>query len=122
MTAWLSKRTNRACSTCGCTDHNYGGDGGMALRDEEQRQLAEIERRLAEDDPGLAHRLERLRSSVLPGPVRALAGVVLSVVVGLVLAVLGTETGTTAVRLAGLVLATGVPTLIAWRLWLRRVK
>jgi cytoskeletal protein RodZ len=48
--------------------HEEGG-GGMALSQDDQRILAEIERRLASDDPGLATSLTAFRR---PGPAKLL--------------------------------------------------
>ncbi len=52
----------------------------MALSMDEQRMLAEIERRLAAEDPGLATRLSAFRR---PGPAAGLRTIVLLAVIGL---------------------------------------
>jgi hypothetical protein len=93
----------------------------MALRDEEQRQLAEIERRLAADDPRLAQRLARLRPLGLPRTVLGIVGVLAAFVTGLVIVIIGAETTSLATGIAGVIIAVGFPTLIIWRFWLRRL-
>ncbi|GAA1231289.1 hypothetical protein GCM10009676_12810 [Prauserella halophila] len=92
----------------------------MGLRDEERRQLAEIERRLGEDDPRLAQSLATLR----PGTARTLwivaALAALFIVGGVVIAV-GAGSGSPVVVAIGVVIAAGVPTAVIWRLWLRKL-
>lgn len=92
----------------------------MGLRDEERRQLAEIERRLGEEDPRLAQRLARLR----PGAARTLwivAGLMALFIVGGVVIALGAGGGSPVVVAIGVVVAAGVPTAVIWRLWLRKL-
>lgn len=94
----------------------------MALRDEEQRQLAEIERRLAEDDPRLAQRLSRLRPFALSSTALAVAALLVCFVVGLAVVAVGTEIGSLPVGIVGAIVGVGLPTLLIWRLWLRRLR
>ncbi|MBB3664316.1 MULTISPECIES: DUF3040 domain-containing protein [Prauserella salsuginis group] len=92
----------------------------MGLRDEERRQLAEIERRLGEDDPRLAQRLATLR----PGTSRMLwigAGLVALFIVGGVVIALGAGAGAPVVVALGVIIAAGVPTAVIWRVWLRKL-
>src|SRR5436309_12271088 len=69
--------------------HALGGGGAMALSMDEQRMLAEIERRLADDDPVLAarltaFRLPRLTFAARPARARLVASLLMLVVVGVV--------------------------------------
>ncbi|MBB3052620.1 putative membrane protein YgcG [Prauserella isguenensis] len=92
----------------------------MGLRDEERRQLAEIERRLGEDDPRLDRRLATLR----PGTSRTLwtvVGLIGLFVVGGVVIALGAGAGAPVVVAIGVIVAAGVPTAVIWRLWLRKL-
>ncbi|GAA1218338.1 DUF3040 domain-containing protein [Prauserella alba] len=92
----------------------------MGLRDEERRQLAEIERRLGEDDPRLAQRLATLR----PGTSRTLwivAGLIALFIVGGVVIALGAGAGAPVVVALGVIIAAGVPTAVIWRVWLRKL-
>lgn len=93
----------------------------MSLRDDEQRRLAEIERRLSEEDPHLARRLATLRPF---GPSRVALGIavmVVSLVAGLVIAALGSELNSVPVGIVGVALAIILPTVLIWRLWLRKL-
>ncbi|MEU3272055.1 DUF3040 domain-containing protein [Saccharomonospora sp. NPDC006951] len=94
----------------------------MALHDEEQRQLAEIERRLAEDDPQLAQKLTRLRPFGMPRAGIALITMFASFVLGLAVVAIGAEVGSFVLGIIGIVLAVGLPTVLIWRLWLRRLR
>ncbi|MCP2253336.1 Protein of unknown function (DUF3040) [Prauserella aidingensis] len=92
----------------------------MGLRDEERRQLAEIERRLGEDDPRLDRRLATLR----PGTSRTLwtvVGLIGLVVGGGVVIALGAGAGAPVVVAIGVIVAAGVPTAVIWRRWLRKL-
>lgn len=102
--------------------HNCRGDVTMALPDEEQRQLAEIERRLAEEDPRLAQRLARLRPLALSSTAVAVFVALMCFVVGLIVVAVGTQLGSLPVGVVGAVVGVGVPTLVVWRLWLRRLR
>ncbi|MFC4000293.1 DUF3040 domain-containing protein [Prauserella oleivorans] len=93
----------------------------MALHDEEQRQLAEIERRLAEDDPRLAQRLATLRPG-FGGPILTLVGLVVLFVAGLAVIAIGAEISSPVLGIFGIVLAVCVPTAIIWRKWLRKLR
>jgi hypothetical protein len=92
----------------------------MALHDEEQRQLAEIERRLVEDDPRLARRLATLRPMQSLALVASIAGLLASVVCGLTAMVFGVLLSSPVLIIVGTLLAVFLPTAIGWRLWLRR--
>ncbi|PXY20366.1 DUF3040 domain-containing protein [Prauserella sp. PE36] len=94
----------------------------MALHDEEQRQLEEIERRLAEDDPRLAQRLEKLRPLGVSRIGLAILGMLALFVGGLVTIAIGAEISSPVLGIVGVVLAVGLPTVIIWRLWLRRLR
>lgn len=86
----------------------------MALPDDEQRRLAEIERALAEDDPRLARRLGHGRQPVSSRSLAALiTGSVLMLGTGLVIIVVGAGLGTPMVSVIGVVIAVIVPSL-AW--------
>jgi hypothetical protein len=91
----------------------------MALHDEEQRQLAEIERRLAEDDPRLARRLATLRPMESLVVVAAVVGVLASVAGGLIAMVFGVVLSSPILIIAGVLIAVFLPTAIAWRVWRR---
>ncbi|PRX47299.1 Protein of unknown function (DUF3040) [Prauserella shujinwangii] len=94
----------------------------MALRDEEQRQLAEIEQRLVEDDPHLAQRLAKLRPFALGRAGLVVLSVVAALVVGLIVIATGSELDSPALVVLGAALAAGVPTAVIWRLWLRKLR
>src|SRR5216683_547833 len=69
--------------------HAHGGGGAMALSMDEQRMLAEIERRLADDDPVLAarltsFRLPRLTLATRSARSRLMTSLLMLVVVGVV--------------------------------------
>jgi hypothetical protein len=91
----------------------------MALHDEEQRQLAEIERRLAEDDPRLARRLATFRPMQSLALVASIAGLLASVACGLTAMVFGVLLSSPVLIIVGTLLAVFLPTAIGWRLWLR---
>ncbi|TWH20144.1 DUF3040 domain-containing protein [Prauserella rugosa] len=93
----------------------------MGLRDEERRQLADIERRLGEDDPRLAQRLTTLRPG-LPRVLWTIAALAALFIAGGVLVAVGTGADAPVVVVLGVVVAVGVPTFIIWRRWLRRLR
>lgn len=93
----------------------------MALHDEEQRRLSEIERALAEENPRLDQRLSQLRGMRLPGVVLALLGALCSIAAGLFVMVAGAQTHSPFLMVFGTVFTSGLPTLIIWRLWLRKL-
>ncbi|GHF55862.1 putative membrane protein YdbT with pleckstrin-like domain [Amycolatopsis bartoniae] len=94
----------------------------MALHDEEQRRLAEIERQLAEENPRLAQRLSELRPMRIPGVVVALLGALCSIVAGLFVMTAGAQSHAAFLIVFGAVLTSGVPTAIIWRTWLHRLR
>lgn len=91
----------------------------MALRDDEQRRLAEIERGLAEDDPKLAHRLSELGADRLPRQILAFIGMMTSFVAGLAVIGFGAKVGMWPLSVLGVVLVVVVPATTTWRVWLR---
>lgn len=93
----------------------------MALHDEEQRRLSEIERALAEENPRLDQRLSELRRMRLPGVVLAVLGALCSMVAGLFVMVAGAQTHSSFLIVFGTVLTSGIPTLVVWRTWLRKL-
>ncbi|MGH3949946.1 MAG: DUF3040 domain-containing protein [Pseudonocardiaceae bacterium] len=91
----------------------------MALHDEEMQRLNEIERQLAEESPRLAERLAELRPFTIS--VMAVAGVLASVTMGLVITVVGAQVDSAALVVLGALLTVVMPTVIIWRLWLSRL-
>jgi Flp pilus assembly protein TadB len=90
----------------------------MALPDDEQRRLAEIERGLAEDDPRLARRFAQgspATRGAFPAVITA-AGLMLGT--GLVIIVVGFRLGAPLVIVIGAIIAVIVPALA----WLARRK
>jgi Flp pilus assembly protein TadB len=81
----------------------------MALADDEQRRLADIERDLAKDDPRLARRLAE-RKPVTAGLV---ANAVMLLGIGLVIIVVGAGQGKPLVIAIGVIMAVIVP-ILAW--------
>lgn len=94
----------------------------MALRDHEERQLAEIEAHLVDDDPGLAatfDKLETSHNSRFTSMLALILGVLCLYVVGLVFLVVGVTLASTFVIICGALLC-AVPVLIGWRVWRSR--
>ncbi len=88
----------------------------MALPDDEQRRLGEIERELAEQDPQLARRFAR-RQPMTAGTLAALlSGALLLLASGIILIVMGVRLGVPAVVMIGVVLALVLPAMV----WTRR--
>ncbi|MFD9701759.1 DUF3040 domain-containing protein [Lentzea sp. NPDC059081] len=91
----------------------------MELPDREQRELEEIERHLAEDDPKLAARLNRAAPRVLlPRRILVVLGMVALHVVGLVAVVAGVTVSSLVLVVLGMLVIAGVFawfTLRAWR-------
>lgn len=84
----------------------------MALRDDEQRTLTEIERHLVEEDPRLAHRfVERPAAGSLAS---VIAGVVLTFGAGLAVLASGIRLASPALVLVGVIVTTAVPALVGW--------
>ncbi|MBK1786396.1 DUF3040 domain-containing protein [Prauserella cavernicola] len=94
----------------------------MALHDKEKKELAEIERRLAEDDPRLAQRLEKLRPRGAARIGLALLAMLALFVGGLTTIATAAEMSSPVLAVVGVVLAVGIPTGIIWRLWLRKLR
>lgn len=93
----------------------------MALHDEEQRRLSEIERALAEENPRLDQRLSELRRVRLPGALLAVLGALCAIVAGEFLMVAGAQVHSSFLIVFGTVLTSGVPTAVVWRTWLHRL-
>ncbi|WP_158896137.1 DUF3040 domain-containing protein [Amycolatopsis anabasis] len=94
----------------------------MALRDEEERILAEIEHQLAEQEPALDHRLDELRPVRFSGAVLGAGAVLASLAAGLMSMIFGAQTGSPLFIVVGVLLATVVPTGVLWRAWIRRLR
>ena len=84
----------------------------MALPEDEQRRLGEIERRLTEDDPQLARRLATRRPRTA-GSIAALIAGVSMLACGVAVIQAGAALGSPAVMIIGAVIAVIVPA-IAW--------
>ncbi|MGW7535421.1 DUF3040 domain-containing protein [Amycolatopsis sp. NPDC054798] len=86
----------------------------MALRDHEQHQLDEIERRLARENPRLARRFEKFRPMPAITFAAAALGVLSVFLTGLVALVVGFGMGSAPPIAVGAVLTTAVPLAIIW--------
>ncbi|RSM86303.1 DUF3040 domain-containing protein [Kibdelosporangium aridum] len=84
----------------------------MALRDEEQRKLAEIERGLAAEDPRLASQFTE-RPKLRTGTIAEIAVMLMA---GSVMAGVGVQLGSAVLIVIGGIVATIVPIMIAARL------
>ncbi|WP_158891095.1 DUF3040 domain-containing protein [Amycolatopsis anabasis] len=93
----------------------------MALHDEEQRRLAEIELRLAEENPRLAQRLAELRPIRISGTILAVVAVVGALTIGLTMMTFGAQSSSLILMVLGALLAVVVPTAAVWRCWLHRL-
>ena len=84
----------------------------MALRDDEQRTLTEIERCLVEEDPRLAHQFaERPAAGALA---TVIAGVVLTFGTGLAVLAMGIRLASPTLVLVGVVATAAFPALAGW--------
>lgn len=92
----------------------------MALRDDEQRILTEIERALVEEDPRLARRFGDRSESQGGSLGTVIAGVVMTFGAGLGVLVAGIWLTSPALVLVGVVVTTAFPALAGWRLSARR--
>lgn len=88
----------------------------MRLPDREQQELDEIERRLAEDDPKLAAKLNRPAPRV-PRRTLVLAGVLLTYAVGLVVVMAGVTLSSVVLIALGACVVLGVFAWFAVRAW-----
>ncbi|KOX28180.1 hypothetical protein ADK67_12125 [Saccharothrix sp. NRRL B-16348] len=90
----------------------------MGLQDREERALAEIEQRLAEDDPRFAARLDHTRSwHRIPRPVLLGAALVATYVVGLLAVIAGVTLSSVPLIALGAVVITAFPAAVAARAW-----
>ncbi|MCS7478465.1 DUF3040 domain-containing protein [Umezawaea endophytica] len=89
----------------------------MALRDQEIRQLAEIERRLTEGDPRFAATVRKLngRRPRAPRAVRDVVVLLATYLVGLAVIVLGTWWSSVVVVAVGAVVTASLPVLVGYR-------
>ncbi|HEX6340676.1 DUF3040 domain-containing protein [Umezawaea sp.] len=89
----------------------------MALRDQEIRQLAEIERGLTEGDPRFAATVRKLngRTSRVPRAVRGVLVLLATYLVGLAVIVLGTWWSSVVLVAVGAVVTASMPALVAYR-------
>lgn len=88
----------------------------MALRNDEQRILAEIERALVEEDPGLALGFAEWRVVMLGSLVAVVIGVVLMLWGGLVIMVIGVHLASPVLIIIGGIVAAAFPAMAGWRL------
>lgn len=86
----------------------------MALRDDEQRTLTEIEQCLVEEDPRLAHQFAKRPAAGSLATV--IAGVVLTFGTGLAVLTLGIRLASPALVLLGVVATAAFPALVGWGL------
>lgn len=83
----------------------------MALPDDEQRRLAEIERGLAEDDPRLARRFAHGQPATAGAFAAMIATALLMLGTGLAVIVAGARLGTPLVIVIGAIIAAIVPAM-----------
>ena len=88
----------------------------MRLPDREQQELDEIERRLAEDDPKLAAKLNRPAPRV-PRRTLVLAGLLLTYAVGLIVVMAGVSLSSVVLVALGACVVLGVFAWFAVRAW-----
>ncbi len=93
----------------------------MALRDQEIRQLAEIERGLTEGDPRFASTVRKLngRRPAVPRAVGDVLVLLATYVVGLATIVLGVWWSSVIIVALGAVVTASMPVLVAWRALLK---
>ncbi|MDX8053687.1 DUF3040 domain-containing protein [Lentzea sp. BCCO 10_0798] len=91
----------------------------MKLPDREQQELDEVERRLAEDDPKLAAKLNRSAPRV-PRRTLVVAGVLLLYVAGLVVMMVGVTLSSVVLIVLGAGVVFGVFAWFAVRIWRKR--
>ncbi|QQQ74019.1 DUF3040 domain-containing protein [Saccharothrix sp. 6-C] len=90
----------------------------MALRDDEKRALAQIQRQLADDDPRFVARLSR-KGSLFRIPRRVLftAALLTTYAVGLLAIVIGVTLPSALLVIVGALVTAGFPTAVAVRAW-----
>ncbi len=88
----------------------------MRLPDREQRELEEIERRLAEDDPKLAAKLNR-RAPVLPRRTLVIGGMLALHAIGLIVVIAGVMSSSAVLIALGACVVVGVFAWFAVRIW-----
>ncbi|MCX2946917.1 DUF3040 domain-containing protein [Lentzea sp. NEAU-D7] len=93
----------------------------MKLPDHEQRELDEIERRLAEDDPKLAAKLTR-PAPRMPRRTLVLAGMLSLYAIGLLVVIAGVSSSSAVVVALGACVVLGVFAAFAVRAWREREK
>ncbi|MDX8050804.1 DUF3040 domain-containing protein [Lentzea sp. BCCO 10_0798] len=93
----------------------------MKLPDHEQRELDEIERRLAEDDPKLAAKLNR-PAPRMPRRTLVLAGMLSLHVIGLLVVMAGVSSSSAVVVALGGCVVLGVFAAFVVRAWREREK
>jgi len=86
----------------------------MTLRDHEQHQLDEIERRLAAENPRLARRFEKFRPIPVVTFAAATLGVLSLLLAGLTTMVVGFSLDALAPILIGALVTAGVPFTLLW--------
>jgi hypothetical protein len=91
----------------------------MGLPDHEERELAEIEQHLVQDDPRLAARLARGRTGVfaLSGRARFVLGVLATYVTGLSTIIAGVTWSSPFLVALGAAVTTSFPVAVAARAW-----
>jgi Protein of unknown function (DUF3040) len=93
----------------------------VALRDQEIRQLAEIERGLTEDDPRFASTVRKLngRRPAVPRAVRDVLVLLATYLVGLTTIVLGVWWSLAILVALGAVVTASMPVLVGWQALLK---
>lgn len=94
----------------------------MALRDQEKRQLAEIEHGLAQEDPRFAATLNKLNAKVHPlsALIRATALLLATYLVGLTTIVGGVWLSSAFLVVLGAAVTASMPVLVTWKVWRAR--
>lgn len=93
----------------------------MALRDEEIRALAQIQRQLAVEDPRFVARLRRRRSLIrVPKRVLLAAALLVTYSVGLLGIIIGVTLSSAFFTAVGALVTAGFPVVVARRAWRSR--
>lgn len=94
----------------------------MGLQDREERELAEIEQHLAEEDPRFGDRLSRPSSSIRRLSARTLlvVGLPVSYLVGLLIIIGGVSLPSVGLIVLGTVITASFPVALTVRAWLDR--
>lgn len=88
----------------------------MGLPEHEQRELAEIEQRLAEEDPRFAARLTKPGLGLSPRTMIVL-GLLATYVIGLLVVVLGVTLGSVVLIALGAAVTVSFPVMLVVRIW-----